>query len=553
MKTKIFFFLLGTLLAGPAMAQTCQVQQPTPQFTSGGTVFGRLSSQWNQYFAAKVAANNGAACNLTVTGTLNLSGATIVGSLIGQFRSTVVINTNVAPLPTPLTGTLLQGGATDAVIARSELDSWGAYGAHTCRVGNGTNALPTVITSGTELCEFNAWGYDGTTYVGPAAALRLFGAGTWSVTSRPTEMRFATVASGSTTLTDRWHVAPTGGLYADGVTGGDKGVGTVNTTGIFVNGGALGGVATATAPLQVTGNDMSLGTRSANAVLAGPTSGGAAAPAFRALVAADTPWPTATQTFLATTSSANLAAAMSTKTGTAGNLVFSLSPTITTPIIDGDLLSSTVNAGGNRDITIFNNSVSAGTQARFLARGGTTNNYILMQVVESGLAGAITTGAGTTGGLFITPGAGNVHMTGTATNNNQSAGYVGEYISSEIALGSAVSLSNATAANVTSISLTAGDWDVYGTTSFINSGSTTLTNIVGAIATTSATVPTFPNGGGGAQLFLLGGTTTLASNTLTFSKRLSLASTTTVYLVASAAFTNGTITGYGFIGARRMW
>jgi len=48
--------------------------QATPQFTGGGTVFGRNAAQWNQYFASKVDAEGGTADNLTVTGTLTVGG-----------------------------------------------------------------------------------------------------------------------------------------------------------------------------------------------------------------------------------------------------------------------------------------------------------------------------------------------------------------------------------------------------------------------------------------------------------------------------------------------
>lgn len=45
-----------------------------------------------------------------------------------------------------------------------------------------------------------------------------------------TAMRFATNNSA------QWHIAGTGGLYADGATGGDQGADTINAAGIYVNG-----------------------------------------------------------------------------------------------------------------------------------------------------------------------------------------------------------------------------------------------------------------------------------------------------------------------------
>lgn len=137
---------------------------------------------------------------------------------------------------------------------------------------------------------------------------------------------------------------------------------------------------------------------------------------------------------------------------------------------------------------------------------------------------------------------------GTGTNNNASAGIVGEYIESKVVSGSAVSLTTATSANVTSISLTAGDWDVEGSVNVAAVGGT-FTSRGAGINTTSATIPT-----DGSEL--LNTTLTTAQNvTIPFSAtrvRISVSSTTTVYLVTRATFAAGTVTAYGQITARRV-
>jgi hypothetical protein len=140
-------------------------------------------------------------------------------------------------------------------------------------------------------------------------------------------------------------------------------------------------------------------------------------------------------------------------------------------------------------------------------------------------------------------------IAGTPTNNNANAGSVGEYVSSTVAQGSAVSLTNGTPANVTSISLTAGDWDVWGTVAYSPGGTTVTTNIISGISTTSATLPAVASGAyayipvtfstGSAPIIPVGTT------------RISIASTTTVYLVAQSAFTTSTNAAYGGIYARR--
>jgi hypothetical protein len=63
---------------------------------------------------------------------------------------------------------------------------------------------------------------------------------------------------------------------------------------------------------------------------------------------------------------------------------------------------------------------------------------------------------------------------GTATNDDAAAGKLGEIISSNIVVGSAVSLTTNTPANITSLSLTAGDWDVWGLMNSSEGSGTTL-------------------------------------------------------------------------------
>jgi hypothetical protein len=81
-----------------------------------------------------------------------------------------------------------------------------------------------------------------------------------------------------------------------------------------------------------------------------------------------------------------------------------------------------------------------------------------------------------------------IALLGTTTNDDASAGQFGEVISSTILAASAVALTTGTAANVTSISLTAGDWDVRGDISWTTAGTTNVTRLVASISQTSATL-----------------------------------------------------------------
>lgn len=146
---------------------------------------------------------------------------------------------------------------------------------------------------------------------------------------------------------------------------------------------------------------------------------------------------------------------------------------------------------------------------------------------------------------------GGIDIKGTNTNDDAAAGDVGEYIESVIVVGSAVSLTSGVAANITSISLTAGDWDVTGVVSFSPAGTTSVTVARGSISTTSATIDSSPGriaGHASAAQVPAGNGSHYPMPTT----RLSLSATTTVYLVATSTFTVSTMSAFGIISARRV-
>lgn len=140
-------------------------------------------------------------------------------------------------------------------------------------------------------------------------------------------------------------------------------------------------------------------------------------------------------------------------------------------------------------------------------------------------------------------------VVGNKTGGNVTAGSVGEYVNSTIPSGSPVSLTNASPANITSISLTAGDWDVWGQVVPVPSGTTTITQARGAITTTSAAIGNY--GDVGSSLLSATQPANSASIVTIVPMRLNLASTTTVFLVGQVSFSGGTCTEFGFITARR--
>jgi len=138
---------------------------------------------------------------------------------------------------------------------------------------------------------------------------------------------------------------------------------------------------------------------------------------------------------------------------------------------------------------------------------------------------------------------------GTATNDDAGAGKVGEFITSVEA--GPISMVTGDANDITSVTLTAGDWDVEGMIGFDGAGSTTVQYLRGGLNTTTDTLPSNPN----MASFHGFSSTVFGVNTvnLTVPKhRISIASTTTVYLVGQAYFGTSTCTGFGKIEARRV-
>lgn len=225
-------------------------------------------------------------------------------------------------------------------------------------------------------------------------------------------------------------------------------------------------------------------------------------------------------------------------TGT-GSVVLATSPTLVTPNL-GTPSAATLTSATGLPISTGVSGLGTGVST-FLATPSSAN-----------LAAALTNETGTGLATFATaPTLNQPDIVGTTTNNNANAGSVGEFVSSTVLVGSAVPLTVNVAANITSVSLTAGDWDCRGNISTLAAGSTIMTVAAGWISTTSATLPVTPNSGG---LTLMNLATGAGANQI-FQVgiiRLSLNATTTVFLSGQSNFTTSTNAMYGFIGCRRV-
>ena len=204
---------------------------------------------------------------------------------------------------------------------------------------------------------------------------------------------------------------------------------------------------------------------------------------------------------------------------------------------------NSITLSGNAGQTIDNplSYLKAGTGASYIYVAAYTVWLPLYQpsaVVEGFTASSLTFSS--TSGII-----------GSTTNDSAAAGSVGEYIRADVQYNSSpVSLTSGASANVTSISLTAGDWDVMGMIGFNIAATTVISYAQGGANTASATLPSNND-----TFYITPAVPATASyiglQMAIPTYRISIASTTTVYLVALATFSVSTVSAYGFISARR--
>lgn len=242
----------------------------------------------------------------------------------------------------------------------------------------------------------------------------------------------------------------------------------------------------------------------------------------------------------ASTTSAQLAGVLSDETGT-GFAVFSASPALT-----GTPTAPTATAGTNT--TQLATTAFVATSFAPLASPALTGTPTAPTAAPATNTTQLATTAfvlansgGCTSCTITTP-----NIVGVSNGSNASAGSVGELIT---ATGSAVSVTSGTPKDITSISLTAGDWEVTGEVYFAPAGSTVPSAYAGWVSSTSATIPPVP------LYFSISGVTFAAGTPYCSpvpSQRFSLSSTTTVYLSSNQTFSTSTMTATGIIRARRV-
>lgn len=214
-----------------------------------------------------------------------------------------------------------------------------------------------------------------------------------------------------------------------------------------------------------------------------------------------------------------------------GNFVGSINPTIT----NSKIISSLQDTNGNTWINVGSTPSAV--------------NYVQISNAATAQQPVVAAGGSDTNVALIVRGQGNagVAIQGNQNGSAYSSGYVGEVLTNST---STTSLSTGTAKSICTLSLTAGDWDVWGTAAFVPGGATTISQLLVGISTSNGT---FPGPTSSASFLQYSWTFTPGLNQyLPISAcQIVIGSTTNVYMTVQASFGVSTLTGNGFIMARR--
>lgn len=234
-----------------------------------------------------------------------------------------------------------------------------------------------------------------------------------------------------------------------------------------------------------------------------------------------------------------------------GNSIFQITASTATALAISSYTSGSVNGivgiNGTGAGGIFGgaaaNAMVIGHQGAFPMQLA-TNNTVRMSIDSSGnttCSGNLAFTTQTTQGIV-----------GTIVTGNAAAGNVGEYISARRANDGSLTLTNNTGVNITSITLTAGDWDIsaIANVGVFTAGTLVMTYWLGGIGTTSGAGLTegdsfcfsgqFPTGQTDCGIAIP-------------AYRVSITTSTTYFLVVQAGFSGtAVVDAFGRISARRI-
>lgn len=240
---------------------------------------------------------------------------------------------------------------------------------------------------------------------------------------------------------------------------------------------------------------------------------------------------------------------------------FGNNPIITGGSIDGAPIGNTTPSNGSFTTLAASGAVTgAGFVARFASPGpigntlASTGSFTTLNSTGGSLNGSIGATTQAAGAFTTVSATGTITpsqtagIVGTTTNNNANAGSAGEYVT---ATNTGTALLTGVNTTVGILGLTVGDWDVTGSISFIPTAGASYTQFAGGLSLTAATLPTLNTGG----MFIsnVPANTSLGVTVLsTPVARFSLAAPASVFVVAAAVFTGGTMSSNAFTRARRV-
>lgn len=440
-----------------------------------------------------------------------------VGNLIDTTTAQTTINTNNAATVTAVNNTLsLDGTAPNQMLAPFDMNSQQILNlpapATTLSplrlqdlnsfIGGGTIAtVPTGGTTGQGLTKHSNANYD-MQWSNVDTSVGLAMPTDFTITNSP--------VTGSGTLTAAYAVTPTGsGSFVKQTSptlvtpnlGTPSAINLANATNMAISN--VGGLGTGVASTLASPINAASGIVTFSGALGTPTSG---------TLTSVTGLPISTGVSGLGT---GVATALTVNTGTAGS-----------HIVNGGVLG-TPSSG-----TLTNCTIPA---------TGLTGTTLPASVVTSSLT---TLGTSPT---ITTP-----NIVGRTNAGNATAGNVGEFIQSIIASGSAVTMTTGTATTITTISLTAGDWDVWGLIFFTPGVTTNITQLIGGLSLATNTLPLTADRVGITAYGSGGVVPGVFCGIPMFKTRINVSATTSIFLVGNPTFTVSTLTAWGSLQARRV-
>jgi hypothetical protein len=195
---------------------------------------------------------------------------------------------------------------------------------------------------------------------------------------------------------------------------------------------------------------------------------------------------------------------------------------------------------------IFGNDLGVSGTSSYLTLTGpitSTNAFTITSTVTTGTPIFAATGSDTNISANInSKGTGRIAIQGIGTNTVAAAGYVGELLTAANLFASPITFSTGVAKTLQTVTLTPGDWDVYGNIFF--SAGTNLTSTQTGISITNNTMPDT------SLIAFVANAASTGSGLNAPMRTFSVSSNTPVYLVGIGAGT-GTISCSGAIYARR--